>query len=86
MSLTAGRSLSHYRLIEPIGEGGMGVVWKANDGTLGRDVAIKVLPDEIAASLIIQGLEALEGGVQSRLARKCYPDIMPSLCRSSADN
>jgi len=49
MSLTAGRSLSHYRLIEPIGEGGMGVVWKANDGTLGRDVAIKVLPDLFAS-------------------------------------
>ena len=44
MPIEAGQKLLHYRLIERIGEGGMGVVWKAEDTTLDREVAIKVLP------------------------------------------
>jgi len=49
VSIEAGRNLLHYRLIEKIGEGGMGVVWKAVDTTLDREVAIKILPDAFAA-------------------------------------
>ena len=48
MSLAPGRVLTHYRLVQRIGEGGMGVVWRATDTTLGRDVAIKVLPEAFA--------------------------------------
>jgi eukaryotic-like serine/threonine-protein kinase len=47
--LAAGSSLLHYRIVERIGEGGMGAVWKATDATLDRDVAIKVLPADFAS-------------------------------------
>src|SRR5210317_60084 len=48
MNIQAGQNLLHYRLVDKIGEGGMGVVWKAIDTTLDRSVAIKGLPELLA--------------------------------------
>ena len=49
-----GRKLGKYRIDGLLGQGGMGIVYRAHDETLARDVALKILPDELAAESVVR--------------------------------
>ena len=50
MKLAPGARLGPYEIVAPLGAGGMGEVYRARDTRLKRDIAIKVLPDDVASS------------------------------------
>lgn len=68
-----GETVSHYRILEKVGAGGMGEVYRAHDGRLGRDVAVKVLPKDVSRD--VERLARFDREART-LAALSHPNIL----------
>ncbi len=66
-----GKALSHYKILEKIGQGGMGEVYRAEDTNLSREVAIKVLPEQFTQDPQPVSMEEALVVSQDRSQEKC---------------
>src|SRR6266540_7059655 len=73
MPVSAGSKLGPYEVLAPLGAGGMGEVYRARDGRLGRDVALKVLPTDVARDADRRSRFEQEARAASALA---HPNII----------
>jgi serine/threonine protein kinase len=81
-TLAANPVPARYRLIEIIGEGGMGVVWRAHDSVLGRDVAVKILAAHLEHDQLLERLSR-EARILAALE---HPGIVPVFDMGTGDN
>ncbi len=66
-----GKNLSHYKVIEKIGQGGMGEVYRAEDTNLSREVALKILPQHLSDRAELRERFEREARAVSSLKIRC---------------